>query len=75
MELGYEGKVRLPDFVRRLGEIGYTGAFIIEREISGPQQQKDILMAIGFNYFSLAEKKEGHGLLRKVEEIGKPKDA
>ncbi len=34
-----------------------------------------VLMAIGFNYFSLAEKKEGHGLLRKVEEIGKPMDA
>ncbi len=34
-----------------------------------------ILMAIGFQYFSLAEKKEGRGLLRKIEDIGKPNDA
>ncbi len=33
-----------------------------------------ILTSIGFQYFSLVEKKEGHGLLQKVEEIGKPKE-
>jgi hypothetical protein len=32
-----------------------------------------ILIAIGFQYYSLVEKKEGAGLLKKVEEIGKPK--
>lgn len=34
-----------------------------------------ILISIGYQYFSLVEKKEGHGLLSKIEEIGKPKDA
>ena len=47
MKLGREvkvgqGRVRFPEFVGRLGEIGYTGAFIIEREISGPEQRRDI---------------------------------
>jgi len=48
MQLGAEvkvgsGKVRFPEFVRRLGEIGFSGEFIIEREISGEQQAQDIL--------------------------------
>lgn len=47
MKLGHEvkvgqGKVRFPEFVSRLEEIGYRGPYIIEREISGPQQQTDI---------------------------------
>ncbi len=33
-----------------------------------------IFIAVGFHYFSQAEKKEGHGLLMKVEEIGQGKD-
>jgi sugar phosphate isomerase/epimerase len=37
-----EGRVRFPEFVTRLGEIGFGGAFIIEREISGEQQRRDI---------------------------------
>lgn len=37
-----EGKVRFPEFVERLKEIGYQGAFIIEREISGEKQRADI---------------------------------
>jgi sugar phosphate isomerase/epimerase len=53
MKLGHEvkigeGRVRFPEFVRRLGEIGYEGAFIIEREISGPQQQADIADSIKY---------------------------
>ena len=53
MKLGHEvkvgeGKVRFPDFVRRLGEIGYTGAFIIEREIHGDQQTRDIAETVKY---------------------------
>ena len=31
--------------VKKLKEVGYDGALTIEREISGEQQLKDILMA------------------------------
>ena len=53
MKLGHEvkvgeGRVRFPDFVRRLGEIGYKGAYIIEREISGDQQTKDIAATVKY---------------------------
>ncbi len=53
MKLGQEvpigqGRVRFPEFTRRLKEIGYVGAFIIEREISGPQQEADILASIEY---------------------------
>jgi len=53
MKLGHEvkvgeGKVRFPDFVERLGEIGYPGAFIIEREISGDQQTADIAETVKY---------------------------
>ena len=37
-----EGRVRYPAFMRRLDEIGFKGEFIIEREISGEQQERDI---------------------------------
>ena len=43
-----EGRVRFPEFVGRLKEIGYQGAFIIEREISGPKQQADITDSIEY---------------------------
>lgn len=36
------GRARFPEFVERLAQIGFTGEFIIEREISGDQQNKDI---------------------------------
>lgn len=50
MALGKEaaagkGKANLPEVVKKLGQIGYTGAFTIEREISGDQQIADIKMA------------------------------
>ena len=53
MKLGNEvkvgqGKVCFPQFVRRLGEIGYRGAYIIEREISGDQQSKDIASTVKY---------------------------
>ena len=53
MKLGREvkvgaGRVRFPEFVRRLDEIGFTGAFIIEREISGDQQRRDILDTVAY---------------------------
>lgn len=43
-----EGRVRFPEFVRRLNEIGYKGEFIIEREISGEQQRKDIAETVNY---------------------------
>jgi len=51
MRLGHEvrvgeGKVCFPTFIKRLKEIGYKGAFIIEREISGEQQIRDIKKTI-----------------------------
>ena len=43
-----EGRVRYPDFVKRLGEIGFEGEFIIEREISGEQQNRDIASTVEY---------------------------
>jgi sugar phosphate isomerase/epimerase len=40
------GKVRYPEFIKRLKEIGYTGELIIEREISGDQQTQDIRQTV-----------------------------
>lgn len=40
------GRVNYPAFIARLKEIGYDGPITIEREITGEQQQKDILKAI-----------------------------
>jgi sugar phosphate isomerase/epimerase len=37
-----DGKVRFPEFIKKLRKIGYTGELIIEREIGGDQQLKDI---------------------------------
>lgn len=53
MKLGKEvkvgtGKVRYPEFVKRLDEIGFKGEYIIEREIHGPQQARDILETIKY---------------------------
>jgi sugar phosphate isomerase/epimerase len=46
-ELGHEvavgkGCVRFPEFLKKLHKIGFRGELIIEREISGAQQTKDI---------------------------------
>jgi L-ribulose-5-phosphate 3-epimerase len=43
-----EGKVRFPEFVKRLKEIEFTGEFIIEREITGQQQDRDIAETIAY---------------------------
>lgn len=43
-----QGKVNFPRLVARLGEVGYTGPFIIEREISGEQQILDMKEAVGY---------------------------
>jgi len=53
MRLGREvkvgdGRVRFPEFVRRLEELGFHGEYIIEREISGAQQQRDIIETISY---------------------------
>lgn len=53
MKLGREvkvgqGQVQFPKFVRRLNEIGFTGEFIIEREISGEQQRRDIAETVKY---------------------------
>jgi sugar phosphate isomerase/epimerase len=41
-----EGRVNFPVFVRKLVDLGYSGALTIEREISGPRQIADIQNAI-----------------------------
>lgn len=38
-----EGLANVPEVVKRLNEVGYQGNYIIEREITGEQQTKDIL--------------------------------
>jgi sugar phosphate isomerase/epimerase len=43
-----EGRVRFPEFVKHLAAIGYDGAYIIEREISGPEQSKDIAATVQY---------------------------
>ena len=43
-----QGKVDFPALIDRLKELGYSGALTIEREISGPEQIKDILEATAF---------------------------
>jgi L-ribulose-5-phosphate 3-epimerase len=53
MKLGREvkvgaGKVNFPEFVKKLAGLGYDGAYIIEREISGEQQKKDIAETIRY---------------------------
>lgn len=40
-----EGKVNFPEFVKKLKAVGYDGTLIIEREITGEQQIKDIMKA------------------------------
>ncbi len=44
MPLG-KGKVNYPVFIEKLKEVGYNGDLTIEREISGEEQKKDIIMA------------------------------
>ena len=41
-----EGAVRFPEFMAKLKKIGFTGEFIIEREISGEQQIIDMKKTI-----------------------------
>lgn len=53
MQLGREvkvgaGRVRFPEFIRRLKAIGFAGEFIIEREITGAQQARDILATVKY---------------------------
>ena len=42
------GKVRFKEFLKRLKEIGFDGELIIEREISGDQQSKDIAETVEY---------------------------
>ena len=53
MNFGHEvkvgtGHVRFPEFVRKLAQAGFRGEFIIERETSGEEQQRDILATIQY---------------------------
>ena len=43
-----EGMVRYPEFVRKLKEIGFDGDYIIEREIDGEQQKKEIAETVKY---------------------------
>ncbi len=50
-----EGKVRFPEFLRALDALGYTGELIIEREIGGEQQRRDIRDTVSYLQGLLAE--------------------
>jgi len=50
-----EGAVRYPEFVRLLAGIGFEGEFIIEREITGEQQRRDIDDTVAYLKRLLAE--------------------
>jgi len=43
-----QGKVGFPALIRRLKELGFTGELIIEREISGEQQARDIRVTVDY---------------------------
>ncbi len=43
-----EGKVRFPEFIRALHDLGFDGDLIIEREISGEQQTRDIRRTVDY---------------------------
>ena len=43
-----EGLANIPEVVKRLGEVGYIGNYIIEREIEGEQQTKDIIETLEY---------------------------
>ena len=43
-----EGMANLPEVIKRLNAVNYKGNYIIEREISGEQQKKDILATIDY---------------------------
>lgn len=43
-----QGKADFPAIVKKLKELNYTGPYVIEREISGEQQKKDIIHARDF---------------------------
>ena len=43
-----EGMADIPEVVKRLKAVGYEGNYIIEREIKGEQQQKDIIETLEY---------------------------
>ncbi len=43
-----EGAVRFPEFVRELHALGYDGEIIIEREIEGEEQKRDIARTVDY---------------------------
>ncbi len=43
-----EGLANLPEVIRRLKEVNYNGNLVIEREIGGEQQTKDVLETIAY---------------------------
>ena len=43
-----EGLANIPEVVKRLNAVGYTGNYIIEREIRGEKQTKDIVDTLGY---------------------------
>ena len=43
-----EGMANIPEVVKRLAAVGYTGNYVIEREIKGDQQTKDIIDTIAY---------------------------
>lgn len=50
-----DGLANLPEVVRRLRAVGYTGNYVIEREIRGDQQTIDIMETVAYLKTVLAE--------------------
>ena len=43
-----EGEANIPEVVKRLRAVGYKGNYIIEREIKGDQQTRDIIDTVAY---------------------------
>lgn len=43
-----DGKANIPAVIARLGELGYEGPYVIEREISGEEQRRDIIATVEY---------------------------
>jgi sugar phosphate isomerase/epimerase len=43
-----EGMADIPEVVKRLRAVNYTGNYIVEREIKGEQQTKDIIDTLAY---------------------------
>ena len=43
-----DGRANGPEVIKRLRAAGYTGNYVIEREISGEEQTRDIVATVAY---------------------------